>query len=106
VEKELLLRIEKGLILQENQIHAGTIRPDITEARGLNYTSKLRLIEMALSKQDMLEFYQSGRELPLLLKPVKIHRKSGKGSDLLEARSIPEGRNWLSTSPRHVSSGV
>jgi hypothetical protein len=89
VEKELMLRIENGLILRKDQINAGIIRPDITEARGLNYTAKLRLIEMALSNRDMLEFHQSGSETPFLLRPVKVHKKPGKASDLLEARSIP-----------------
>ncbi len=88
IEKELLLRVNNGLILEEHQINAGIVRPDITEARGLNYTAKLRLIEMALDKQDILEFFPSGQERPLLLKPVKIHRKAGRSSDLLEAKSI------------------
>lgn len=95
VETELLLRLKKGLILEQAQVHAGMIRPDIFEARGLNYQGKLRLIETALSNSDLLELFISGNEEGMLVRPVKIHKKSGQSSDMLEARTLAEDSQLL-----------
>lgn len=94
-EKELILRVDNNLIFHEKQIDPKIIRPDITEARGLNYNSKLRLIEMALGDHDLLEFFSSGDEIPMLIRPGRIIKKPGRGSDLLEGKLVPSEQDTV-----------
>ena len=55
-KKEIEARIKRKLIIMESQINRGIIRPEITEAKGMNFQGKVRLIESALSnKSDRLE---------------------------------------------------
>ncbi|AHC13722.1 helicase-associated domain-containing protein [Salinispira pacifica] len=94
-EKELILRVDNNLIFRKEQIDPKIIRPDITEARGLNYNSKLRLIEMALGDHDLLEFFSSGNEIPMLIRPGRIIKKPGRGSDLLEGKLLPSQQDTV-----------
>ena len=88
LEKEIKLRIRSGLILAPEQIDTGILRPDITEARGLDYNAKLRLIEAAISAGNLLELAVTNSQEMVLLKPVRIIKKTGR--DSLEALCLPE----------------
>ena len=56
VAEEIRARIDKRIILFPEQIHAGMARQEKTEAGGLDYIGKVRLIEKAISsKKDLLE---------------------------------------------------
>ncbi len=86
------IRISKKLILFPDQIQHGNIRTEKTEASGMDYIGKVRLIERAIeSKSELLEvtFGNPIEKLSIyLVKPVDFDKS--KEDLLLNAISLPE----------------
>jgi hypothetical protein len=74
-KKEIEARIKRKLIILESQINRGIIRPEITEAKGMNFQGKVRLIESALlNKSDHLQlthYTQEGVD-HILVQPMEL----------------------------------
>lgn len=92
-EKEgFKVRIDKKLILYPDQIQHGNIRNEKTEASGMDYVGKVRLIERALeSKNELLEvtFGNPIEKLSTyLVKPVDFDKS--QEDLLLNAIALPE----------------
>ncbi len=95
-EKEgFKVRIDKKLILHPDQIQKGNIRNEKTEASGMDYIGKVRLIERALeSKNELLEvtFGNPIEKLTTyLVKPVDFDKS--QEDLLLNVISLPEEKN-------------
>ncbi len=91
--KELEDRIRKKLIIRKDQLRYKSFRSEKTEAKGLDYLGKVRLIEQTLAgSYDLLEILErTPKGLPKrsLVKPVKLDKS---GSDLvLHGTVLPEG---------------
>lgn len=72
---ELEARIARKLIIHESQLNRGIIRPEITEAKGMNFQGKIRLVEAALqNSSDRLEvsYFTGGENVTILLKPLEL----------------------------------
>jgi len=80
--RELALRIDRGLILFPEQLHGEIRSTHATEARGLDYLGKIRLIEQALERNDMLEIIMRDSHDPerILVRPREIAQT---GDDLM-----------------------
>lgn len=90
VKKEFENRIERRLILHRKQFSRDIDRQTRREARGLDYTGKIRLIEEALAAGNILLELpaQPGSEDMLILKPLSL---SGSGGDsVLTGLLLPE----------------
>jgi hypothetical protein len=91
VKQEIALRIERKLILFPEQIREDITSHFGTEARGLDYLGKIRLIEQAISSGDMLEVITrsaTGSPQRVLVQPREIVQN---GNDLmLRARQEPD----------------
>ena len=89
------VRIDKKLILHTDQIQKGNIRNEKTEASGMDYVGKVRLIERALeSKNELLEvtFGNPIEKLTTyLVKPVDFDKS--QEDLLLNVISLPEEKN-------------
>jgi hypothetical protein len=89
------VRIDKKLILHPDQIQKGNIRNEKTEASGMDYIGKVRLIERALeSKNELLEvtFGNPIEKLTTyLVKPVDFDKS--QEDLLLNAISLPDEKN-------------
>lgn len=89
------IRIDKKLILFPDQIQKGNIRTEKTEASGMDYIGKIRLIERAIdSKSELLEvtFGNPIEKLrTYLVKPVDLDKSTE--DLLLNAISLPEEDN-------------
>lgn len=93
-EDVLSARIEKGVILSEEQLKAETVRLEILEADGMNYAGKVRLVENAISARDSLEIFmpadRSGSVMKTFVgKPILISKNSG--DCLLKFQTEPDG---------------
>ncbi len=93
-EDVLSARIEKGVILSEEQLKAETVRLEILEADGMNYAGKVRLVENAISAGDSLEIFmpadRSGSVMKTFVgKPILISKNSG--DSLLKFQTEPDG---------------
>lgn len=80
--RELSLRIDRGLILYAEQLRGEIRSSHVTEARGLDYLGKIRLIEQALERNDMLEIIMRDSQDPerILVRPREITQS---GDDLM-----------------------
>jgi len=83
-KKELAAQIEKKLFLFPSQLHHTQISPSVNEARGINYSGKVRIIQQALQAEwDLLELVErtaSGKPLRHLIRPQELQKS---GNDLL-----------------------
>ncbi len=93
VHRELALRIDRKLILFPDQLRQELAPQRSTEARGLDYLGKIRLIEQAIESGDMLEVIMrstSGAPQRIMIQPREI---VASGDDLmLRARQEPDQR--------------
>lgn len=91
VRQELALRVDRKLILFEEQIRGDVVPQYGIEARGLDYLGKIRLIEHAISNGDLLEVImraRSGQPQRVLVQPREVVES---GDDLmLRARQMPD----------------
>jgi len=97
--KEIMSRQNRKTLLFRSQLDSGMIRMELRKAKGLDFNSKIRLIEAALSPPvEGLELTLPGKDLEMkrvLLDPQKLEGKgadatlTGKEQDSDEIRVIP-----------------
>ena len=80
--EEILARVRKKLILFPEQLQSGLAPREKTEARGVDFLGKIRLIEQAIrSGSDLLEIIErsnTGEPVKILVKPVELERKGNE----------------------------
>ena len=74
-------RIQKNIILTKDQLKPETVRLEILEADGMNFSGKIHLIENAINHSDMLEILipaenNSGKMEKFFGKPLLIIRQA------------------------------
>lgn len=98
------IRIEKKLILFPDQIQHGNIRTEKTEAFGMDYIGKIRLIERAIHKKSELIEVTFGspieKLITYLVKPLDLDKS--KEDLILNAISLP-GEDKLQLIVRKMS---
>jgi len=86
------IRIEKKLILFPDQIQKGNIRTEKTEASGMDYIGKIRLIERSIESKSELVEVTFGNPIETLttylVKPINLDKS--KEDLILNAISLPE----------------
>ncbi|MEE8440856.1 MAG: helicase-associated domain-containing protein [Spirochaetia bacterium] len=88
--RELAARIQHKLILSERQLKSGALKAEKTEAKGLDYSGKVRIIEQSLSTGGFLEVIErtaDGTPKRRLVEPSSL-RKEG-GELILEGQELP-----------------
>ena len=79
-ESSLALRIEKGIIISQEQLRAENVRLEILETDGMNYAGKIRMIENAILSGALLELSmaddsEASRMSTFLGKPISISKR-------------------------------
>ena len=70
-QKECLsARIDRGIIIVEEQLRADAVKIEILEVEGMNYPGKIRLLENAISAGCLVEIFESSDKNPMKLKSV------------------------------------
>lgn len=70
-QKECLsARIDRGIIISEEQIRADAVKMEILEVEGMNYAGKIRLLENAISSGCLVEIFEPSEESSAKLKSV------------------------------------
>ncbi len=90
-KKELAAQIEKKLFLFPSQLRQSKSSPILNEARGINYSGKVRIIQQALqSEWDLLELVErtsTGKPQRHLIRPKELQKS---GNDLiLTGKKLP-----------------
>lgn len=79
-KENLLNRINQRLIISKNQLATTSIRTELLEASGTDYSGKLHLIDSALATEDMVEiiipdYNEQGKYLTLIGKPIGLSKQ-------------------------------
>lgn len=82
-KESLAHRISSRLILSENQLNNASIRTEILEADGMDFTGKVHLIDAAISEEDLLELQLpnasgNGNFFTIVGKPLSISKQPGE----------------------------
>jgi hypothetical protein len=103
-QEDLAARIGKKLIIYPEQLVPGIGEKEKIEAKGLDYTGKVRLIERALAEGsallEIVERTRGGSPRRLLVKPEDL-RKTGTDL-LLMGRSLPD-EELITVTVRRIS---
>lgn len=90
-KEDLRNRVKRGIIFTKDQIKTGISKTEFSEAKGVNYQGKLRLIEVSLkSSNNRLEInYVKDAEIyKELILPTKIEKLEDKR--ILHGQKLPE----------------
>lgn len=79
-ENALALRIEKGIIISQEQLRAENVRLEILETDGMNYAGKIRMIENAILSGALLELSmpndnEASKMNNFLGKPISLSKR-------------------------------
>lgn len=89
-QKECLLeRIERRVIVNPVQLRAESVRFEVLEAGGMDYTGKIHVIESAVQGGSLLEIELEDSPVPLIGRPVHLNKISG-GAELYLATTASD----------------
>lgn len=89
-QKECLLeRIERRVIVNPVQLRAESVRFEVLEADGMDYTGKIHVIESAIQGGSLLEIELEDSPVPLIGRPVHLNKISG-GAELYLATTASD----------------
>jgi hypothetical protein len=89
-KEDLTSRIKRGIIFTKEQIKPGISRTEFSEARGVNYQGKLRLIEVSLKASNNrleVDFVKDGEIYRELILPEYIEKSDDK--KILHGKKLP-----------------
>jgi hypothetical protein len=90
--QEIAARIDRKLILTTEQIRPGSLRAEKSEARGLDYVGKVRIIEHAIrsgnSVLEVVERSEDGSPIRRLLEPGELQKETDEL--YLEGQELPD----------------
>lgn len=75
IEDELKNRVSRGIIVNPSQLKNVSIRPERTEAFGMDYLGKIRVMEHALASENFAEITYDDRLF--FGQPVKLEKTTG-----------------------------
>lgn len=75
IEEELKNRVSRGIIVNPSQLKNVSIRPERTEAFGMDYLGKIRVIEHALASENFAEITYDDRLF--FGQPIKLEKTTG-----------------------------
>ena len=91
-QEAMRARIANRLVVTPDQIADGTMKIEKTEARGLDYVGKVRIIEQAVrtgtSLLEVIERDDDGSPIKRLLEPIELEK--GGNDLLLVAEQLPD----------------
>lgn len=103
----LMTRIERKVILNEEQLKPETVRMEILEADGMNYTGKIHLLENAIQSGDMIELTIPDETNPsrlekLLGQPLMLAKQTNDSLVKLALHKTGEIRFYSVSRANHI----
>ncbi|OQY39132.1 MAG: hypothetical protein B6229_04440 [Spirochaetaceae bacterium 4572_7] len=92
---DLVKRIKRGIIFTKEQIQPGISKTDFSEAKGVNYQAKLRLIEVSLKASNNrleINYVKDFKIHKELILPIKIEKIDDK--KILHGQSLPDEEDF------------
>lgn len=88
-KEELLLRIRRKTIVHSAQLRSDSVRPEKTEAFGMDFLGKIHVLESAIAFSDLVEIGSAGRVVTGF--PVKIEKSAGDAVLVLQCDDVKNG---------------
>ena len=85
-EEELLLRINRKTIVHSAQLRSDSVRPEKTEAFGMDFLGKIHVLESAIAFSDLVEINSAGGIVTGF--PVKIEKSAGDAVLVLQSDDV------------------
>lgn len=82
----LLSRIERRIVVDPVQLRPETVKFELTEATGMDYTRKIHLLDSAISKSSLVEIRITGEDKMIFGLPKGIVKSGDVSSVVLETR--------------------
>ena len=103
----LMTRIERKVILNEKQLNPETVRIEILEADGMNYSGKLHLLENAIQSGDMIELTMPDEKNSEVLEkilgqPLMLAKQSNDSLVKLAVHKTGEIRFYSVSKANHI----
>ncbi len=85
-KEELLLRINRKTIVHSAQLRSDSVRPEKTEAFGMDFLGKIHVLESAIAFSDLVEINSAGCIVTGF--PVKIEKSAGDAVLVLQSDDV------------------
>lgn len=85
-KEELLLRIRRKTIVHSAQLRSDSVRPEKTEAFGMDFLGKIHVLESAIAFSDLVEISSAGGIVTGF--PVKIEKSAGDAVLVLQSDDV------------------
>ena len=85
-KEELLLRIRRKTIVHSAQLRSDSVRPEKTEAFGMDFLGKIHVLESAIAFSDLVEINSAGCIVTGF--PVKIEKSAGDAVLVLQSDDV------------------
>lgn len=107
IKESLEYRISNRLILSENQLKKASVRTEILEADGMDFTGKVHLIEAAVKDEDLMEIQMpdsdgSGNFFTIMGHPLGISKQPGEAVMRLQIEPTGDIQNLLVSRITHL----
>lgn len=74
--QELSDRIDRRIIINENQLSPNSVQFEATEASGMDFSAKVHLIESAMKSDSILEIQIRAEDDPIVCMPLSLDKKN------------------------------
>ena len=106
-KESLSHRISSRLILSENQLKTASVRTEILEADGMDFSGKVHLIEAAVKDEDLMELQLPtadgrGEFFTIVGHPLGISKQPGEAVMRFEIEPTKEIENFLVSRITHL----
>ena len=100
-KEELLLRINRKTIVHSAQLRSDSVRPEKTEAFGMDFLGKIHVLESAIAFSDLVEINSAGGIVTGF--PVKIEKSAGDAVLVLQSDNVKNADVKNSTESQKIS---
>ena len=100
-KEELLLRINRKTIVHSAQLRSDSVRPEKTEAFGMDFLGKIHVLESAIAFSDLVEINSAGGIVTGF--PVKIEKSAGDAVLVLQSDDVKNADRKNGTESQKIS---
>ena len=100
-KEELLLRINRKTIVHSAQLRSDSVRPEKTEAFGMDFLGKIHVLESAIAFSDLVEIGSAGGIVTGF--PVKIEKSAGDAVLVLQSDDVKNADGKNGTESQKIS---
>lgn len=95
-------RINRRIIVNENQLQANSVRFELLEAAGMDYAGKMHVLEKAMQTKSLVEIELEASQKVLTGLPIFLSKKAGKAEVTIKLEGTGTEKTLLISAASHV----